>query len=140
MSMPFNVVAFTSTVIAFFFGSLFNLTYATTADIIQRSQRTPITRIKAALLRVTRKCRRQASMTAEAEGDGVVAAGTPQVHLSAGKATEQEKDEEKREVVQGLNRAANETVAEEVIDTDADRGSFAGIDHTTRRRKVNIDT
>jgi phosphatidylinositol glycan class T len=35
-SMPFNVIAFTSTILATFFGSLFNMTYARTEEVLKR--------------------------------------------------------------------------------------------------------
>ena len=44
--MPFNVIAFTSTVLAFFFGSMFNLLYSTDAQIIERSTQTPLGRFR----------------------------------------------------------------------------------------------
>eukprot|EP00808_Paulinella_micropora_P006679 g44954.t1 len=38
MSMPFNVIAFTSTVLAFFFGSMFNMLYKPNKEILVRTQ------------------------------------------------------------------------------------------------------
>jgi phosphatidylinositol glycan class T len=38
-SMPFNVIAFSSTVLAFFFGSLFNLLYSGPVEIMEREKR-----------------------------------------------------------------------------------------------------
>eukprot|EP00457_Paulinella_chromatophora_P005423 gb/GEZN01005440.1/.p1 GENE.gb/GEZN01005440.1/~~gb/GEZN01005440.1/.p1 ORF type:complete len:592 (-),score=69.06 gb/GEZN01005440.1/:29-1804(-) len=46
MSMPFNVIAFTSTVLAFFFGSMFNMLYKTPKEILARSQGgSPLTKV-----------------------------------------------------------------------------------------------
>ena len=147
MSMPFNVVAFTSTVLAFFFGSLFNLTYSTTAAIIQRSQQTPIARIRAKLQALLGRCRRRVSGAAkgEAHGVGVGVAGTQQVPPAGEKVMEREEEEEveeeKKEVAeQVLDQWVNETTAREMEEMELDTGISASGDMSTRRRKVNMPT
>ena len=61
-SMPFNVIAFTSTVMAFFFGSMFNLLYSTDEQIKERMNGiTPLTRLRNRIVEFyQRLCRRKA--------------------------------------------------------------------------------
>jgi hypothetical protein len=68
--MPFNVIAFTSTVIAFFFGSLFNLYYSTDEQIIERSQQTPITRLRSRILALVTRCRRKKQPAVNKDEEG----------------------------------------------------------------------
>ena len=63
--MPFNVIAFTSTALAFFFGSLFNALYSTDAQIIERARQTPLSRMKGRIQRLLRRCRRRTAASAE---------------------------------------------------------------------------
>ena len=127
MSMPFNVVAFTSTVLAFLFGSLFNLTYSTTADIVQRSKQTPLSRIKSKLAALLGRCRRTAKGAKE-EGAGVAeplgAAVNVQEEVEGKKAAEREDAEET--AVVALQTSSNADVA--------------ATESTTRLRKVHVGT
>lgn len=45
-SMPFNVIAFTCTVMAFFFGSIFNMVYNSDEEILKRGESTVLSRFK----------------------------------------------------------------------------------------------
>lgn len=54
-SMPFNVIAFTSTIMAFFLGSLFNMTFSSDAEVMRRSQANATNRFAAKF----RRCRRR---------------------------------------------------------------------------------
>ena len=126
MSMPFNVVAFTSTVLAFFFGSLFNLTYSTTADIVARSRQTPLSRVKNRLTGLLGRCRRPLRVAGEVEGDGV--AGD---HVLGAKVGEVEKKE-----VEQVD-AGNEMV-EETDEAGSDTVTVTS--STTRLRKVPSNT
>lgn len=54
-SMPFNVIAFTSTVLAFFFGSLFNMTYSRTNEILKR--KAPYEEKQTLMQQIRNKCR-----------------------------------------------------------------------------------
>ena len=130
MSMPFNVVAFTSTVLAFFFGSLFNLTYSTTADIVARSQQTPIARIKGRLAALLGKCRRQATVSAAVERDAVSESQPP------GEKARKEDSKESEDLQPATETTEYPTETASDIDT-----STAPIS-TTRMRKVpsNNDT
>ena len=69
LGMPFNVIAFTSTVIAFLFGSLFNLFHSTDQQIRERAQRPPIVRLRNAvrstLHSAVQRCRRRRKEAAE---------------------------------------------------------------------------
>ena len=150
MSMPFNVVAFTSTVLAFFFGSLFNLTYSTTADIIKRSQQSPASRIRGKLQAMLERCKRTVKAPDSSERDaargraeeGAEAADTQQPLPARAKVTGGEEAEEKKEVVeQLLHQAAAEAMrVEETVETEAETDTDRGADGTTRRRKVDIGT
>jgi hypothetical protein len=51
-SMPFNVIAFTSTMAAFLFGSMFHVLYADEEEIIKRRYETPLDRVKSKLGRL----------------------------------------------------------------------------------------
>jgi hypothetical protein len=49
-SMPFNVIAFTSTLLAFFFGSLFNMLHSSPNEILRRGRVTVGQRVRGSLL------------------------------------------------------------------------------------------
>ena len=130
MSMPFNVVAFTSTVLAFFFGSMFNLTYSTTADIIKRSQQTPVTRIKSRLAGLLARCRRPTKLAAAAEGDEVTGAqGTT--------ATVGEVEKSEAEQLHRVNATVEQT-AETGLESDS-LTTLTSAGSTTRSRKAHPD-
>ena len=78
MSMPFNVIAFTSTVIAFLFGSLFNLFYSTDQQIRDRAQQTPIARLRNAAIAALQRCRRRRKQAAEQPSDSSASAQHPE--------------------------------------------------------------
>lgn len=54
-SMPFNVIAFTSTLLAFFFGSLFNTLYSSPPEVLKRGRTTLGQRICTKLLAIVNK-------------------------------------------------------------------------------------
>lgn len=54
-SMPFNVIAFTSTLLAFFFGSLFNTLYSSPPEVLKRGRTTLGQRICTKLLTIANK-------------------------------------------------------------------------------------
>ena len=125
MSMPFNVVAFTSTVLAFFFGSLFNLTYSTTADIVQRSKQTPLSRIKSRLVALLGKCKRPVKVSGGGEEAPVTGAQLPVAETG---------QEERKEATQ--LQSEDETV-EETAETVSDTETFTRASSTTRLRKAS---
>ena len=124
MSMPFNVVAFTSTVLAFFFGSLFNLTYSTTANIVKRSQQTPLSRVRGRLAALRGRCRRPVRAVGGGERDGVTG-----VELVSAKVGEEEKKE-----------AAEEEVVEEATEDGPGPDTLTAAISTTRLRKVPLNS
>jgi len=79
-SMPFNVIAFTSTLLAFFFGSLFNTLYSSPPEVLKRGRTTLGQRICSKMLVIANKiakCRKPRvarPVASDATSEGLVPA------------------------------------------------------------------